>query len=101
MSVVVVGLSHRTAPLELLERMAMRDERLPKALHDLVSRDFVSEAVDRTVEERGPLRLITAIQGLRWQCDTVGCEHARPAASAVFGSHGTPRFHSDGAAYGR
>ncbi|HJV09158.1 MAG TPA: glutamyl-tRNA reductase, partial [Acidimicrobiales bacterium] len=45
MSVVVVGLSHRTAPLELLERMAMRDERLPKALGDLVARDFLSEAV--------------------------------------------------------
>ncbi len=45
MSVVVVGLSHRTAPLELLERMAVRDERLPKALADLVARDFVSEAV--------------------------------------------------------
>ncbi|HEV3497344.1 MAG TPA: glutamyl-tRNA reductase [Actinomycetes bacterium] len=45
MSVVVVGLSHRTAPLELLERMAVPDERLPKALADLVARDFVSEAV--------------------------------------------------------
>src|ERR687893_1952214 len=45
MSVVFVGLSHRTAPLELLERMAMRDERLPKALADLVARDFLSEAV--------------------------------------------------------
>jgi glutamyl-tRNA reductase len=44
-SVVVVGLSHRTAPLELLERMAIRDERLPKALGDLVARDFLSEAV--------------------------------------------------------
>ncbi|MDQ4091191.1 MAG: glutamyl-tRNA reductase [Actinomycetota bacterium] len=45
MSVVVVGLSHRTAPLELLERMAIRDDRLPKALGDLVARDFLSEAV--------------------------------------------------------
>ncbi|HEX3623289.1 MAG TPA: glutamyl-tRNA reductase [Acidimicrobiales bacterium] len=45
MSVVVVGLSQRTAPLELLERMAVTEERLPKALHDLVRRDFVSEAV--------------------------------------------------------
>jgi glutamyl-tRNA reductase len=45
MSVVVVGLSHRTAPLELLERMAVPEERLPKALADLVARDFVSEAV--------------------------------------------------------
>ncbi|MGH9263706.1 MAG: glutamyl-tRNA reductase [Acidimicrobiales bacterium] len=45
MSVVVVGLSHRTAPLDLLERMAVTPDRLPKALGDLVARDFVSEAV--------------------------------------------------------
>ena len=45
MSVVVVGLSHRTAPLELLERMAVPEERLPKALADLMARDFVSEAI--------------------------------------------------------
>ncbi|MDQ6724948.1 MAG: glutamyl-tRNA reductase [Actinomycetota bacterium] len=45
MSVVVVGLSHRTAPVELLERMAVSPERLPKALADLMARDFVSEAV--------------------------------------------------------
>jgi glutamyl-tRNA reductase len=44
-SVVVVGLSQRTAPLELLERLAVTEERLPKALDDLVGRDFVSEAV--------------------------------------------------------
>ncbi|HEX2047572.1 MAG TPA: glutamyl-tRNA reductase [Acidimicrobiales bacterium] len=44
MSVVVVGLSHRTAPLDLLERMAVRDDRLPKALADLAARDFLSEA---------------------------------------------------------
>ncbi len=45
MSVVVVGLSHRTVPLELLERMTVAPDRLPKALGDLVERDFVSEAV--------------------------------------------------------
>ncbi len=45
MSLLVVGLSHRTVPLEILERMAVPAEHLPKALGDLVSRDFVSEAV--------------------------------------------------------
>ena len=45
MSVVVIGLNHRTVPLELLERMTVPDDRLPKALHDLCSRPFVSEAV--------------------------------------------------------
>ena len=45
MSVIVVGLNHRTVPLELLERMTVPAERLPKALHDLVSREHVTEAV--------------------------------------------------------
>ncbi|MGI8661808.1 MAG: glutamyl-tRNA reductase [Acidimicrobiales bacterium] len=45
MSVVVIGLNHRTAPLELLERTTVDDARLPKALHDLMSRTHVSEAV--------------------------------------------------------
>jgi glutamyl-tRNA reductase len=44
-SVVVIGLNHRTAPLELLERMAIADAQLPKALDDLASRDHLSEAV--------------------------------------------------------
>ena len=45
MSVVVIGLNHRTTPLDLLERMTIADAGLPKALHDLVSRSDVSEAV--------------------------------------------------------
>lgn len=45
MSVVVIGLNHRTAPLELLEQMAVADAQLPKALHDLTSREHLSEAV--------------------------------------------------------
>jgi len=44
-SVVVVGLNHRTVPLDVLERMTVSDARLPKALADLVSREHVSEAV--------------------------------------------------------
>jgi glutamyl-tRNA reductase len=44
-SVVVVGLNHRTVPLDLLERMAVSEESLAKALADLVGREFVSEAV--------------------------------------------------------
>jgi glutamyl-tRNA reductase len=44
-SVVVLGLNHRTVPLDLLERVTVDDSRLPKALHDVMSRDHVSEAV--------------------------------------------------------
>ncbi len=45
MSVIVVGLNHRSVPLPLLERMTVSRQRVPKALHDLRSRDDVTEAV--------------------------------------------------------
>ena len=45
MSLVVIGLNHRTAPLELLERMNVPDVQVPKALHDLCSREHISEAM--------------------------------------------------------
>jgi glutamyl-tRNA reductase len=44
-SLVAIGLNHRTVPLDLLERMTIDDTRLPKALHDVSSREHVSEAV--------------------------------------------------------
>ncbi|MDQ2678070.1 MAG: glutamyl-tRNA reductase [Actinomycetota bacterium] len=43
MSVVVVGANHRTASLDLLERMVVPGERLPKLLHGLDACDDVSE----------------------------------------------------------
>lgn len=45
MSVVVVGLNHRTVPLDVLERMTVNDARMPKALADLTARDDLLEAV--------------------------------------------------------
>jgi glutamyl-tRNA reductase len=44
-SVVVIGLNHRTAPLGVLERMSVSPSRLPKALHDLVAREHLGEAL--------------------------------------------------------
>jgi glutamyl-tRNA reductase len=44
-SLIVIGLNHRTAPLELLERMNVPDAQVPKALHDLCSREHISEAM--------------------------------------------------------
>lgn len=44
-SVVAIGANHRSAPLSLLERMALDADRLPKHLDDLLARDHVSEAV--------------------------------------------------------
>jgi glutamyl-tRNA reductase len=44
-SVVVVGLNHRTVPLGMLERMTVSEAHLPKALHDLCGREHLSEVV--------------------------------------------------------
>ncbi len=44
-SVIVVGLNHRTFPLDLFEKMTIPEAKLPKALADLSSRDNVSESV--------------------------------------------------------
>ena len=45
MSVIVVGLNHRTFPLDLFEKMTVPEAKLPKALADLSSRDNISESV--------------------------------------------------------
>ncbi len=44
-SLVVVGCNHRSTPLEVLERLAVAPEDLPKALHEAASADNLSEAV--------------------------------------------------------
>ncbi len=43
MSLIVVGLNHRTVPVELLERMTVPEVVLPKALHDLAARENLLE----------------------------------------------------------
>ena len=42
-SIVVVGLNHKTAPVDLLERLAISEEMLPKALHQLSTYEHVIE----------------------------------------------------------
>ena len=45
MSIVVIGVNHRTAPLSLLERGAVDPADLPKAIGGLVSLPNVRDAV--------------------------------------------------------
>ena len=44
MNVVVIGLSHRTSPVELRERFAFADEKIPGALQELRASGIASEA---------------------------------------------------------
>ena len=45
MSLLAVGISHQTAPLSLLEQVALTADEKAKALHELVGSDHVSEAI--------------------------------------------------------
>lgn len=45
MSIVVIGINHRTGPLAMLERVAVAPVDLPKAIAGLVARSNVREAV--------------------------------------------------------
>ncbi len=45
MSLLAVGISHRTAPVALLEQFAMTGDDRVKALHELMQSDHVSEAL--------------------------------------------------------
>jgi glutamyl-tRNA reductase len=45
MSLVAVGLNHKTAPIDLLERVAISDDSLPKALDHLLGYEHVVEGV--------------------------------------------------------
>jgi glutamyl-tRNA reductase len=45
MKLLVAGVSHKTAPVEVRERLAFAESTLPAALHDLVSRQGVVEAM--------------------------------------------------------
>jgi glutamyl-tRNA reductase len=56
---LVVGLSHRGVPLDLLERMTVPAARLPKALEDLAGRPYVSEAVILSTCHRTEVYAIT------------------------------------------
>lgn len=45
MSIVIVGVSHKTAPVEVRERLAFAEARLPEALRLLVDRQTISECL--------------------------------------------------------
>lgn len=45
MSIVVIGLNHRSSPVEVLEKVMIPEDEMQKTLHGIVSRDDIREAV--------------------------------------------------------
>lgn len=59
MSIVVVGINHRTAPVEVRERVVFEPARMPDALRDLASRPDVRESVIVSTCNRTELYCVT------------------------------------------
>src|ERR1039457_2188499 len=59
MKLLITGVSHKTAPVEVRECLAFREETLPAALADLKSREGVSEAVILSTCNRVEIPLTT------------------------------------------
>jgi glutamyl-tRNA reductase len=60
MSLHVVGINHRTAPVEVRERVVFEAARLPEALRDLTSHPLVREAAIVSTCNRTELYCVTA-----------------------------------------
>ncbi len=61
MSVVVIGLSHRSAPVELRERFAFADSKVPDALNQLRESGLVTEGVVLSTCNRVEIYAATAL----------------------------------------
>jgi glutamyl-tRNA reductase len=59
MKLLTTGVSHKTAPVEVRERLAIKEDALPAALADLRAREGVSEAVILSTCNRVEITLTT------------------------------------------
>lgn len=65
MSVVVIGLSHHTSPVEVRERFAFKEETIPAALAELRQRGLASESVILSTCNRVELYIATPLPAER------------------------------------
>jgi len=82
MSIVVIGLSHRTSPVEMRERFAFAEARIPEALQKLRDEGIAREAVILSTCNRVELYIATSLQpaeaGNKLK-EFLGDVHAHPA----------------------
>jgi len=65
MSVVVIGLSHRSAPVELRERFAFAEARIPATLQELRAAGIAQEAVILSTCNRVEIYTFTALEPIQ------------------------------------
>jgi glutamyl-tRNA reductase len=81
MNLLVVGVSHRTAPVELLERLTVSDEQTPALLRRLVSSPYIGEAV--VVSTCNRVEVYAAVGGFHGGLAEIGSALAERAGSAL------------------
>src|SRR3954466_11308149 len=87
MKLLITGVSHKTAPVEVRECLAFREETLPAALADLRSRAGVSEAVILSTCNRVEITLTTEDSAdPRGIVDSFLADH-KSITSATIGPH--------------
>jgi glutamyl-tRNA reductase len=84
MKLLTTGVSHKTAPVEVREGLAFREDTLPAALCDLRSREGVSEAVILSTCNRVEITL-TTLDGVDPQIivDRFLADHKQIAADSI------------------
>ncbi|MCZ7527640.1 MAG: glutamyl-tRNA reductase [Acidimicrobiia bacterium] len=92
MSVIVVGLNHHTAPVELLERVAVPAQQLEKALESLAKHEHLAEVVllstcNRTEVYARCRRFHPAVQDIRHFLADHASAHPDELADHVYTYH--------------
>lgn len=93
MPIVVCGLSHRTVPIEVLERVAVPSSELPKALLRLLDHDAVHEGVilstcNRTEVYVAAHRFHGAVEAVRRFLSDVSGVSQDAVSSGLYAYHG-------------
>ncbi|BCJ38190.1 glutamyl-tRNA reductase [Actinocatenispora thailandica] len=81
MNLLVVGLSHRTAPVELLEKLSVPGGELPELLRRLLARPYVAEAVVLSTCNR--VEVYAAVSAFHGALADIGAELAGRAGCDV------------------
>ena len=99
MNLLVVGLSHHTAPVELLERLAVSRDETPPLLAHLVARPYVSEAVVLSTCNR--VEIYAAVSGFHGGLAEIGAVLAERAGLDIgtLALHLYVHFDADAAAH--
>ncbi len=92
MSIVVIGLSHRTSPVELRERFAFAETRIPEALQKLRSDGIANEAVILSTCNRVELYISTSLEPAQAGAELkkfLGAVHAQttPVGEELYALH--------------